>query len=221
MEIPSKIYSFWFKTEEEDKPTLHSINWTVGNTKYEISAPVLETIELGEMVPHCLNICCMVERAVSNPAHKGPSLFAALARSMSHTLETAWQEVVNLAAPNNTTTMHFNDCVLEFIAAHAEDEDAYYLSLFLRQAKKPRSLRVQQYYYQLQERNTYIDWMPGKTEPLTELQLKQAIYHAMPSCWQDGFIQAGRSVPDNAVLSIVLYFRKQENRELLHDHLAH
>ena len=53
--------------------------------------------------------------------------------------------------------------------------------------------------------------MPGDEMMLSEEQLKQAFYDAMPNTWRERFLSAGKTVHDNSFAEVVHYFCQQES----------
>jgi hypothetical protein len=51
--------------------------------------------------------------------------------------------------------------------------------------KKPIDMAVQAFWYPLHELNKHIEWLPGTEPVLTDNQIKQAFYDAMPEAWKD------------------------------------
>ena len=186
-----------------------TIKWQIANSKYEIHTPELNDLDIAVFLPHCLDVRNKVISAVAAENHKAASLFRVFPRTISPVLRSIWDNIVE-GAPNDATEQDFHGCLMDFIAVHVTAEDRHDLLSQLRSASKPRDLHVQTFYYRLREINDYVIWMPGNELSLTEEQLKQAFYDAMPATWKERFLTAGKSVHSDTFAQIVRYFRQQE-----------
>ena len=187
-----------------------SIKWQVGNSKYEIHTTQLKQVDLAVLLPHCIEVRNKVLSAVSAENHCALSLFRVFPRTISAVLRTIWDNLV-MAAPNEVTEADFTASIQEFVASHVSAEDRHDLLVQLRSARKPRDISVQTFYYRIREINDYLLWMPGDEMMLSEEQLKQAFYDAMPNTWRERFLSAGKTVHDNSFAEVVHYFRQQES----------
>ena len=174
----------------ESSEKMETIKWSHGNSKYEIHTMLLKSIELKDLLPHCLDVRNKINTVVSTEAHRAPSFYRVFPRTLSIVLRAVWDQLITESQEDdeldgNETSENFDQRLCEFIAAHATPEDRYDLVQQLRTAKKPRSITVQAFWYRLREINTYIVWLPGNEPPLTEPQQKQAFYDSMPPKWQE------------------------------------
>jgi hypothetical protein len=91
--------------------------------------------------------------------------------------------------------MKRSKCSLQVTASTAEDHQD--LAQQLCKPHKPREVNCQPFYYHLLELNSYVEWMPGTEEFLTEDQLRQPFYDGtMSGPWRDKFVNAGNIVSD-------------------------
>jgi hypothetical protein len=189
-----------------------TIKWNHSNSKYEIHTTLLTSIEMKDLLMHCIEVRNKINTVISTESHRGPSLHRVFPRTLSVVLRAVWDQLIVEAVPDaaEVTADQFDQRLKEFIAAHATAEDRYDLVQQLRTARKPRTITVQALWYRLREINTYVDWLPGAEPPLTEPQQKQAFYDAMPSKWQERFISAGNSIAALTMAQMVRYFRQQE-----------
>jgi len=160
---------------------VETIKWSHGNTKYEIHTKLLNSIELKDLLMHCLDVHNKVNTVISTENHRGPSLHRVFPRTLSLILRAVWDQLITEAAAEEESAEQFKQRLREFIAAHATAEDRYNLVQQMRTSKKPRAIPVQAFWYRTRELNTYITWLPGNEPSLTEPQQKQAFYNAMPS----------------------------------------
>jgi len=66
--------------------------------------------------------------------------------------------------------------------------------------------------YQLQELNSWVEWMPGNEEPLNLAQIKQAFYIAMSSTRKERYSDLETRLSNEPYKNVVHYFRDQEHR---------
>src|SRR5210317_1116684 len=85
----------WKEIHQEGRE--QTIKWMVGTAKYEIYTFVLDTTNVGILLPHCLDVKYKIEQAVANPIHLGTSFFKAFPRSLSRTINATWNSLVNPA----------------------------------------------------------------------------------------------------------------------------
>ena len=183
---------FSFVPTKED-PRKESIKWSRGHSRYEIYLPVLQSLDLNELLPHAINFRAKLLTAVGTDAHKGPSLYGTFPRSLSLVLSAVWEQLIadadaNPNVDNAETPQNFDDRLRELIAVHSTAEDRYELAQFLRKARKPLTLPVQAFWYKLREYNGYIDWLPGTEPMLDNQQMRQAFHDGMPPTWRERFV---------------------------------
>jgi hypothetical protein len=97
--MTTSLQLFSYKPKETSKE--ESIKWTCGNTKYECHLRTLESFDLQEMIPHCLQVLSKVNSAVAVENHKGPSYFKVFPRTLSIILEPVWNQLVEEARNND------------------------------------------------------------------------------------------------------------------------
>jgi hypothetical protein len=105
----------------------------------------------------------------------------------------------------------FDEALQMFIASNCTAEDRHELVQQLRHPHKPRDINVQHFYYRLLKLNSYVEWMPGRGEFLTEDQVCQSFYDDMPGPWRDKFVNTGTIVSDLTIAEHMRYFRQQES----------
>jgi hypothetical protein len=130
---------FSYKSSKEaDKG--ESIKWTCGNTKYECQLRILESLELQEMIPHCLQVISKVNFVVGNEPHKGQSYFKVFPRTLSMILEPVWNQIVEDTRNNDDGDIaqakeNFMLCVKQFIAVHSTSSDRHEWLKILRRIR--------------------------------------------------------------------------------------
>jgi hypothetical protein len=88
----------------------------------------------------------------------------------------------------------------------------------VQQLHKPQEVNAQPFYYRLLELNSYVAWMPGTEEFLTEDQFHQLFYNGMPGPWRGKFVNSGNVVSDLTIAEHTCYFRQQEKLSLRKQH---
>lgn len=197
---------FPFKIEDRAKP--ETVKWRQQNTNYEIHTTLLEDLDVSLLLPHCINVRDKIDTVVTNNNHRAVSFFTVFPRTISRVLRSMWNIIVQ---DMDFTTENFDQALRTFIAGHSTPEDQHELLQQLRNPRKPRDVPVQNFSYRLRELNEYVTWMPGEEPALTENQLQQAFYDAMPQAWRDRFIGAGHSNATMTMPQVQRYFRLQEN----------
>jgi hypothetical protein len=56
---------------------------------------------------------------------------------------------------------------------------------------------VQNFWYHLLDINKQIEWLPGFEPALTDDQIKQAFYDAVPVTWRDRYVHSGKFFQDS------------------------
>jgi hypothetical protein len=82
------------------------------------------------------------------------------------------------------------------------------VSLKWKEAKRDGSSK---FWYQLIDINKQIEWFPGFEPVLTDDQIKQAFYDAMPVTWRDSYVNSGKVLQDSTMAEVAGYFWSQEN----------
>ena len=194
-------------SSEREYPS--SFKWSHGTSKYEIHATMLQDIEIGPLLTHCLSVKRKIDSAVSIQAHRAQSYFSVFPRTLSTVLLTIWDQLIEDLEPDQDEE-GFEEALKDFIAAHCTDEDRKDLAQQLSKPKKPLKSSVQEFNYRLQQLNSFIDWMPGTAAELDDDQLKQAFYDGMPDTWKTHFVNSGDSVQRKSRAELSRYFRNQE-----------
>ncbi len=200
----------WHKTLPRTRK--EPIRWTRANSKYEIYASALESIELESILAHCKVIKHKIKRVVSAATHVGPSFFEVFPRTLEQEMEDAWEPAVAALGPNPAQTEeNFDQALKTFIAAHATGRDRHALVQQLSHPTKPKDMAVQAYHHRLLELNNAVELLPGTKPKLTDEQLKQALYDGMPQTWQKQFISGGNQYETMDMAELVAYFRELES----------
>ena len=207
--LDNKERMFPFITTDDGKKD-ETIKWRSGNANYEIHIPMLDSIELRDLVPHCLSYRAKIEAAGTTAAQMGPTLFREFSRTLSMVLRPVWDQVLVDFPPPDNSVNSFEATLRHFIAAHATADDRHEAVQQIRVCKKPRAMTTQAFWYALREQNGYIAWLPGTEAPLDNNSFRQAYYDAMPQAWKDRFTSAGYSVGTRTVAEIARYMRNQE-----------
>jgi hypothetical protein len=203
----------WAKTKSESYA--ESIKWNQGNARYEIHSQILEDMDLDVLVPHCLEVRRKIQAVTNVEAHLGSAYFRVFPRTLSTVLQSSaiWDVIVEADNPDESQD-GFDATLQTFIASHCTAEDRHELVQQLCHPHKPRELNVQTFYYRMLELNSYVTWMPGTDDELTDDQVHQSFYDGMPNSWRDKFINARKVVSDFSIAEHTRYFRQQEKLAL-------
>jgi hypothetical protein len=137
-----------------------TIKWMVKKDKYEIHMPILSKPELGPIVQHCMVFMHKVNQEVGDdPVLRYKSYVATFARTLSVALCSVWD---NMVADNpimadgdaddngiREDVDGFESWISLFIEGNGTDDDRHELLEFIRQAVKPRKMKVQAFYIRL------------------------------------------------------------------------
>jgi hypothetical protein len=131
-------------------------------------------------------------------------------------LEPVWDQIVEETRNNNDTDIaqsneNFMLCVKQFIAVHSTSSDRHEWLKILRTDKKPREMNVKTFWYPLRDINKQIEWLPGSELVLTDDQLKQSFYEAMPETWKDRYVTSGSVFEDSTFAQVAEHFCRQES----------
>jgi hypothetical protein len=74
-------------------------------------------------------------------------------------------------------------------------------------------MKVQTYFYWIEELNDYVEWLPGHEEKLTESQLYLAFYNRLPGSWWAMSMITGQSVHTNNQAELLRFFCIQEHQQ--------
>jgi hypothetical protein len=193
-----------------------TLKWTCGNTKYECQLRTLESLDLQEMIPHCMRVKNKIEFAVGNKNHRGQSYFKVFPRTLSMMLEPVWNHLMeearnDVTVDNAETEANFDLRLKDFIAVHSTSSDCHEWLQSLRTEKKTREMGTQNFWYRLIDINKQIEWLPGFEPVLNDDQIKQAFYDAMPLTWKTFFVNAGKVLQESTMAEVARYFKNQEN----------
>jgi hypothetical protein len=193
-----------------------TLKWTCGNTRYECQLRTLESLDLQELIPHSLRVKSKIDFAVGNNTHKGQSYFKVFPRTLSMMLEPVWNHLMedtrnDEAVDDAETEANFDLRLKEFISVHSTSSDRHEWLQSLRNEKKPREMGVQKFWYRLIDINKQIEWLPGFEAVLTDYQIKQAFYDAMPATWKERYVSSASSFEASTMAQVVRYFRDQES----------
>ena len=214
---PSMVIPFNMNDTASWKPT-QTLKWSINNTHYEVTTAILDSMEIQELVPHCVEWRDQVlSRTVFTKAHKAHSFYGNFGRTLSSTLHNTWSQLLedatnNINVDNSETILHFDERLHEFMAEFFTAEDCCDLVKQLRTAKKPRPVAVQNFYHSMQTLNQSVKWLSSSEPALTADQLKNAFKEAMPLKWQDEFSIAGQNQQDMTMAEVLRYFRQREKK---------
>ena len=203
-----RVFIPWSKPEVG---TALTIKWKISTTGYEISSPTLDSIQLHEVLPHCVDTRRKIEQVVSTPAHLGPSLFCVFSRTLSTLLGGVWDQIVQSDNNPPNTVVAFESCIRSFIEVHGSEGDQHDLLQQLRNGSKPRDMSVQSWWYERRRLNSYVQLLQGNEVALTDNEEKQAIFDGHPEKWRQRFHKQGQSLGTLTVAQLIRWLRKQEN----------
>eukprot|EP00339_Tiarina_fusa_P004192 CAMPEP_0117006272 /NCGR_PEP_ID=MMETSP0472-20121206/6556_1 /TAXON_ID=693140 ORGANISM="Tiarina fusus, Strain LIS" /NCGR_SAMPLE_ID=MMETSP0472 /ASSEMBLY_ACC=CAM_ASM_000603 /LENGTH=97 /DNA_ID=CAMNT_0004707683 /DNA_START=44 /DNA_END=337 /DNA_ORIENTATION=- len=97
MTVASKLYEgdrlFPF-IQDGEETRLETIKWRAGNASYEIHISSLDSIELRDLVPHCLTYKAKIQASGVTQAQQGPTMFREFDRTLSMVLKPIWDQVL-------------------------------------------------------------------------------------------------------------------------------
>ena len=185
------------------------LKWNIGNSRYEVHVAILDGLETGDLLRHCLEVRDRVKKVVTTAAHVAPSLFRVFDRTISLVLQATWDNVLTEVAERDEAA--FDEVLKLFIAANCSSGDRYDVVQQIRRPTKPRALLVQNFFYRLREINSYVSWLPGTEPALDDNQMKQSLFNGMPQKWRDRFEASGSQIENKTIQELVRYFRQQES----------
>ena len=106
-----------------------TLKWSINNTKYEVSTTIHDSVEIQELVPHCVEWRDQIlSRTVFTEAHKAHSLYRNFGHALSSILHNTWSKLLEDAdndpnVDNTETVAHFDACLKEFMAEFFTAED--------------------------------------------------------------------------------------------------
>jgi len=150
-----------------------------------------------------------MSRTTLQDAHKGPQMFTQFPRTLSGILETVWDRILIDFPQDDQSVDSFEATLRQFIAAHCDEEDRSDLVDQLRSVKKPRWMSVNNYRYQYQLFCSYVEWMPGHADPLTDDEMKEYLFKGFPETWQTDF-KKSKTLGNETIVSVAYYMKKLE-----------
>ena len=187
-----------------------TLKWRQGNNGYETVAHTLNLIEANEILPHFFNVRRKIMQVVTTAAHQGQSLFRVYPRTLSLNLQSVWDNVMVDHPPPDNTPASFDATFRHFLAVHSDDGAQNDLVKFLRNVKKPRSMQVYTFYYNLRRLNEYVPWLQGPATVLNDNQLKHLLHDANPQAWQDRLDEKNMNVVNMTLAQTLRWFSTQE-----------
>jgi hypothetical protein len=188
-----------------------AIKWTIEKEKYEIHQTILEKVEIGEILTHCLRVVHKIKTEVGyNEKKLVKSHIQVLPRTFSIPLTAMWDQIAEEFLMNEEKLANFNILLRHFFEAHSTDDDRHDLLTQIRNVRLPKQMKTQSFFYRLRELNDYVDWLPGHEPKLTEDQLNLAFYTGMRLKWKERYVNAGKSIQHNNRQSLLRYFRNQQ-----------
>jgi hypothetical protein len=209
-----------FKIEWEPTTKMtETLWWTHQQSKYEIHVVLLEKVELSYILPHCLRVLHKIGQVgLDIKEQQIASYLQVLPRTMSMTLQSYWKQVIQeydeFNADPITNLDKFNSVLKTFSAGHSTEDNHHDLLESLRSSSKPDSMKVQKYFYWIEELNNYVEWLPGHEE---KLKLNLAFYNGLLGSWQAKYMIARRSVYTDNQSELLRYFCIQEHQQCIID----
>ena len=138
---PPMVIPFNMNDDASSKPK-QTLKWNINNTRYEVSTTILDSVEIQELLPHCVEWRDQIlSRTVFTEAHKAHSLYMNFGRTLSSTLHNTWSQLLEDAnndpnVDNTETVAHFDVHLKEFMAKFFTADDRPDFVKHLRTAKK-------------------------------------------------------------------------------------
>ena len=110
---PPMVIPFNMTDAASSKPK-QTLKWSINNTRFEVSTTILDSVEIQELVPHCVEWRDQIlSRTVFTEAHKAHSLYRNFGRTLSSTLHNTWSQLLEDAdndpiVDNSETIAHFD-----------------------------------------------------------------------------------------------------------------
>ena len=112
------------------------------------------------------------------------------------------------------TPEKFKEMLREFKLHFMTDETKANMLEYIESVSKPKDMGVHAFVRRVQLVNRYIDDMPdrhSKLSNMSDTQLKNTVFRAMPPSWQRAFIQSSRKLDDCSLEDIIEYMEQQKS----------
>jgi hypothetical protein len=126
----------------------------------------------------------------------GDELFKYFRPILRNTIKDDWDTVVSdngVDGANNKTENDFLHCIRTWKLTFVTEDSRQELVDYLQLAQKPRAMQVESFVQQLKTITRYVTNLPftGAQPPvLNNTQIKNIVFKAMPSTWQQHFIRS-------------------------------
>jgi hypothetical protein len=181
------------------------------NTRFEFYLPKLYSHAIEDLLAHCVEVRSTIEEKLLPDEYLCASAcFNVFPRTLSLTLNKEWKQLETVTMFRDYSIQHFDELLMKFIASYTSDQDRIDLVNQIRYPVKPSKQSVLSFYTRLLELNDVVNLLPGDDEPLTELQLKQALFDGMPITWRETFMSSELSFSTMTRKEMVRYFHTQE-----------
>jgi hypothetical protein len=139
--------------------------------------------------------------------------FLGFRKCVSGSAKEDWDNVS--AGYEDQTQLSFNDYITRFKRVFMTNETKQNLIDYILQLNKPRSMEVRVFARRVRTLNCYAAELPddnGASVPtLTESQLKNVIFRAMPEAWQRQFLRANQHLARTTLQNLIEYMDTEKS----------
>jgi hypothetical protein len=112
--------------------------------KYKIHQTILEKVEIGDILTHCLQVVHKIKIKVGNNEKKlAKSYMQVLLCTFSLLLTATWDQVAEEFPLDKETLDSFNILLHHFFEVHSTDDDQHDLLTQSRNARLPKQMKTQ------------------------------------------------------------------------------
>lgn len=165
---------------------------------------VLYKCDMGSIISHTMHVMHKINLQVVTDENLWASSYWVFLQTIFIQLLAIWDTIaINFPSPN--IVAGFQTHMRHVIEVHATDEDWHDLLELIKTTRKPRSMKLQAFFYWLWELNEQVNWLLRLEDKLTDEQLNQVFFMAYPLSGN-----ASWSIHHEPCQVILCFFREQQ-----------
>jgi len=139
----------------------------------------------------------------------GKALFNNFRLCLAGNAKEEWEIISNVA---DKTKAAFTKSIRDFKCVYTTNESKANLLEYIQSIPKPKDMDVHTFVRRLQSLNRYASEIPDDESlpVLTDAQIKIVTFRAMPSKWQEAFIQGNKQLKDCLLKDLIEYMENQK-----------
>lgn len=141
----------------------------------------------------------------------GPQIFNAFEDVLQGTALTNWEPLVDDLAANEKNPENFDELMNQYYMSYCDSKARDSMYDYLKsKCNKPVGEEPRTHVRRMELLYSYATKLPGLEEPMTEDQIKRAIFKTFPDTWRKQYIRAGKELQEDSMQDLVTFMQNEK-----------